>query len=105
MIFFSDYKTALQEVTQAKFAITPEYRLERSFGPDHQKEFEISIWIDDKNYGKAIGKSKKMLQLELAIIMFIDYQISSPKAANFANLSLIEFRQELAKKKYFLNYQ
>ncbi len=47
---------------------------------------------------QAIGKSKKMLQLELAIIMFIDYQISSPKAANFANLSLIEFRQELAKR-------
>jgi len=38
---------------------------------------------------KATGKNEKLLQLELAIIMFRDYQISSAKAANFANLSLI----------------
>lgn len=40
-----------------------------------------------------MSKSKNLLQLELAIIMFRDYKISSAKAANFANLSLIEFRQ------------
>ena len=65
---FSDYKTALQEVTQAKFGVTPEYRLEKSFGPDHLKEFEISIWIDGKNYGQAIGKSKKIAQQKAAKI-------------------------------------
>ncbi len=36
--------------------------------------------------------------------MFRDYQISSAKAANFANLSLIEFREELAQRKSFVNY-
>lgn len=65
---FSDYKTALQEITQARFGSTPEYRLERSFGPDHKKEFEVSIWIDGKNYGSAIGKSKKLAQQEVAKI-------------------------------------
>ncbi len=65
---FSDYKTALQEITQAKFGVTPEYKLERSFGPDHLKEFEISIWIDGKTYGKAIGKSKKIAQQKVAKI-------------------------------------
>ncbi|NEQ40982.1 MAG: UPF0175 family protein [Okeania sp. SIO3I5] len=53
---------------------------------------------------KATGKSEKLLQLELAIIMFRDYQISSAKAANFANLSLIEFRQELGKRNICVNY-
>ncbi|NEO52896.1 MAG: UPF0175 family protein [Okeania sp. SIO3B5] len=53
---------------------------------------------------KATGKSEKLLQLELAIIMFRDYQVSSAKAANFASLSLIEFRQELAKRNIFVNY-
>ncbi len=53
---------------------------------------------------QATGKNEKQLQLELAIIMFRDYQVSSAKAANFANLSLIEFRQELAKRNICVNY-
>lgn len=65
---FSDYKTALQEVTQAKFGSIPTYKLEGSTGPDHQKEFEISIWIDDICYGKATGKSKKIAQQAIAKI-------------------------------------
>ena len=59
---FSDYKTALQEVTQAKFGCIPEYKLEGSTGPDHQKVFELSLWIGDKFYAKASGKSKKLAQ-------------------------------------------
>ncbi len=53
---------------------------------------------------QATGKNEKQLQLELAIIMFRDYQVSSAKAAHFANLSLIEFRQELAKRNICVNY-
>ncbi len=65
---FSDYKTALQELTQALYASTPEYKLVRAFGPDHKKEFEIEIYIDNKIYGKAIGKSKKEAQQKVAKI-------------------------------------
>ena len=65
---FSDYKTALQEVTQAKFGMIPIYKLEQATGPDHKKEFEISIWIDDRCYGKAKGKSKKIAQQAIAKI-------------------------------------
>ena len=67
-VLFSDYKTALQEITQAQFASIPEYRIEASYGPDHKKEFEVSIWIDGKNYGQAIGKSKKLAQQAVAKI-------------------------------------
>ena len=67
-VLFSDYKTALQEVTQAKFGSIPIYKIEGSYGPDHKKEFEVSIWIDDKNYGKAKGKSKKLAQQAVAKI-------------------------------------
>ena len=67
-VLFSDYKTALQEITQARFGSIPEYRIEASFGPDHKKEFEVSIWIDDKTYGKAKGKSKKLAQQAVARI-------------------------------------
>lgn len=67
-VLFSDYKTALQEITQAEFGSIPEYKIEASYGPDHKKEFEVSIWINDKNYGQAIGKSKKLAQQAVAKI-------------------------------------
>ncbi|MDB2562016.1 ribonuclease III [Sulfurimonas sp.] len=65
---FSDYKTLLQELTQSLFGVTPEYDVVASRGPDHQKEFEIAVSIQDKEYAKAIGKSKKIAQQEAAKI-------------------------------------
>ncbi|MEA3314966.1 MAG: ribonuclease III, partial [Campylobacterota bacterium] len=59
---FYDYKTALQEVTQAKFGTIPEYKLESTQGPDHEKVFTLSLWINDKQYSIADGKSKKLAQ-------------------------------------------
>ncbi|GFR36517.1 putative dsRNA-binding protein [Thermobrachium celere] len=29
------------------------------YGPDHNKTFEINVYLDDVLYGKGIGKSKK----------------------------------------------
>jgi len=63
---FSDFKTLLQELTQARYGITPEYKVIASRGPDHQKEFEIAVIIKDKEYARAIGKSKKIAQQESA---------------------------------------
>ena len=57
-----DYKTTLQEITQAHFGCTPDYRLLSSTGPDHKKEFEIGVFINDKLYSKARGHSKKVAQ-------------------------------------------
>ena len=65
---FSDYKTLLQELTQSLFGVTPEYEVVASRGPDHQKEFEIAVSIQGKEYAKAIGKSKKIAQQESAKI-------------------------------------
>ena len=65
---FRDYKTTLQEFTQAHQGVTPDYIVERSFGPDHQKEFEISVNIDGKMISKALGKSKKEAQQNAAEI-------------------------------------
>ncbi len=66
---FSDYKTALQEVTQANFGAIPVYKLESAIGPDHEKEFELSLWINDKHYATAKGKSKKLAQQAAAKIV------------------------------------
>ena len=45
---FRDFKTTLQEMTQARYGVTPEYRVLSSKGPDHQKEFEVGVFIQDK---------------------------------------------------------
>lgn len=59
---FYDHKTALQELTQALFGITPEYVVLDSFGPDHNKEFLMGVKINDREYARANGKSKKEAQ-------------------------------------------
>jgi len=63
-----DYKTTLQEITQAHFGVVPEYRLLSTSGPDHKKEFEIGVFINDKEYARAKGRSKKAAQQEGAKI-------------------------------------
>jgi len=46
--------------------MTPEYKVISSRGPDHLKEFEVGVFIQDKEYARAIGKSKKIAQQEAA---------------------------------------
>ena len=61
-----DYKTTLQEITQAHFGCTPNYVLLSASGPDHKKEFEIGVSINNKIYSKAKGHSKKVAQQNAA---------------------------------------
>ncbi len=63
---FRDYKTTLQELTQATIAETPQYIVASSSGPDHQKEFVIVVKIGDRELAYAKGKSKKVAQQEAA---------------------------------------
>lgn len=65
---FKDYKTTLQEFTQAEFGVTPDYKLINSSGPDHRKEFEIEVLVNNKKLATAKGKSKKIAQQEAAKI-------------------------------------
>lgn len=54
-----DYKTTLQEIVQAKFQTLPEYKVIKESGPDHDKTFEIAVYIKNKFFGKGKGTSKK----------------------------------------------
>lgn len=63
---FKDYKTTLQEVTQATIGETPQYIVAGSSGPDHQKEFDILVKVGDRELATAKGKSKKEAQQEAA---------------------------------------
>ena len=63
--FLSDYKSALQEMTQMNKK-TLEYVLVNEYGPSHDKTFEIEVKIDNIIYGKGIGKSKKEAEQKAA---------------------------------------
>lgn len=58
VIFFSDYKSALQEYVQTEQK-SLDYKLIKEIGPAHDKEFTIEVIIDDIVYGTGIGGSKK----------------------------------------------
>lgn len=57
--FVRDFKTRLQEVSQARFKAVPRYRLQNTTGPDHEKIFEVHLYINDSRMGVGRGPSKK----------------------------------------------
>ncbi|MBI4917469.1 MAG: ribonuclease III [Acidobacteria bacterium] len=54
-----DPKSRLQEVVQARRHVTPSYRLVRSWGPDHDRQFEVVCLIGDEVVGTGFGRTKK----------------------------------------------
>jgi ribonuclease-3 len=61
-----DYKSALQELLQARDLPLPDYRLVGTVGPDHQKKFHVEVVVNGEPLGEAIGASKKDAEQEAA---------------------------------------
>ncbi len=61
-----DYKTIFQELSQAKFDITPHYEILEETWPDHNKNFKVGAFIWEKIYGKWNWTSKKKAQEQAA---------------------------------------
>lgn len=56
----ADNKSKLQEVLQKKYHKSPLYKLEKSWGPDHDRRFEIAAYFDEQVIGRGIGKNKQI---------------------------------------------
>ncbi len=54
-----DFKTRLQEVTQAQMRLVPQYAVEREEGPDHDKTFYVAVSLAGRVLARGVGKSKK----------------------------------------------
>ncbi len=63
---FQDPKSRFQEIAQEKFAITPTYQTLKEWGPDHQREFLVGVYLDKKLIAKGHGFSKQEAEEEAA---------------------------------------
>lgn len=61
-----DFKSALQEHLQASERPLPEYRLTGTMGPDHRKQFQVSVFVGGEALAEATGPSKKEAEQEAA---------------------------------------
>lgn len=63
---FIDAKSLLQEKVQEKFSVTPTYQVISETGPDHNKIFEIGVFIGEMKYATGQGSSKQKAEQEAA---------------------------------------
>jgi ribonuclease III len=76
----ADAKTALQELTQARFATMPVY-FERAEGPPHDRRFTSQVRVGDEVLGEGIGSSKKAAQLSAAAMALAALRQRTPPEA------------------------
>jgi ribonuclease-3 len=62
----ADYKSRLQEITQAKQQKTPAYRVIEAVGPAHDRRFTVEVRVGNTVLGRGSGKSKKSAEAEAA---------------------------------------
>ncbi|HBB44471.1 MAG: Ribonuclease 3 [Parcubacteria group bacterium GW2011_GWA1_44_13] len=54
-----DAKSFFQEEAQEHVGVTPSYRVISEEGPDHDKDFNVGVYLNDELVGQGIGKSKQ----------------------------------------------
>lgn len=56
---YKDPKSLFQEIAQSKRGITPSYRTISESGPDHQKTFEVAVFLNEEQIATGTGNSKQ----------------------------------------------
>lgn len=59
---FKNSKALLQDYCQKKYQKVPFYKVLSESGPDHNKNFEIAVIINNEELGRGMGSSKKEAQ-------------------------------------------
>lgn len=61
-------KSLLQEISYEKKLPIPIYRLIKSVGPVHSREFTMEVLMGAKSYGRGVGKSKQEAEQKAASV-------------------------------------
>lgn len=56
---WQDFKTSLQELTQARHKVSPSYHLMAESGPGHARHFQVEVRLKDVPLARGEGRSKK----------------------------------------------
>jgi len=61
-----DAKSRFQEMVQEAQSITPNYRVLKEEGPDHDKEFTVGVYVGETLMGTGTGSSKQRAEQDAA---------------------------------------
>lgn len=74
---FYNYKDALQEWTQAKYKILPEYRVRESKKSKPETRFTAEVWLQNNHLGTGKGQSKKAAEQAAAKVAYEQLTINN----------------------------
>jgi ribonuclease III len=78
----TDFKTRLQERTQAAWKVQPSYRITESRGPDHNRTFVSEAVLRGKVIGTGEGHSKKIAEQQAAKSALLQWDIVEQAVAS-----------------------
>jgi len=64
---YKDAKSEFQEKAQETLGVIPQYKVLDSWGPDHDKQFRIGVYLSREEYGIGQGGSKQKAEQEAAL--------------------------------------
>jgi len=75
-----DAKSHLQEIVQSKDGFTPVYKVLSEEGPDHEKEFTVGVFVNNKQVGEGVGPSKQIGQQKAAEAALESHKPTTPSS-------------------------
>ena len=63
---YIDPKSRFQEAAQEHLGITPSYKVLSETGPDHEKQFEVGVFLGKEQVAIGHGTSKQEAQVAAA---------------------------------------
>lgn len=64
---YKDPKSLFQEIAQSKRGITPKYQTVSESGPDHQKNFEVAVYVGEELVATGCGNSKQKAEEDASL--------------------------------------
>lgn len=98
-----DYKSILQEFSQKRYKVIPQYNIINIKGPDHRRKFFVNVTIKKKTFGPGIGESKKQAEQKAASIALSEL-ITSKRLRDPNIEKTRETRQREKRGKSFVRY-
>jgi|YNPNPStandDraft_1061719.scaffolds.fasta_scaffold35059_3 ribonuclease-3 len=83
-----DAKSRLQELTQGKLQVMPQYRVVEMRGPDHARDFTVAVFINEREYGRGTGRSKQIAEQEAARVALENLQAELSREEHAALMAL-----------------